>query len=624
VSKLKNRSPDTSLCTWIGGFFLKKYPQEVYDYGMRYCLAAAAVLACVTAWPDPRAITSGWAIPSEGYVDQPYVVVLPDGVWLCTMTTGPGEEGNERQHVVATRSTDQGRTWSALIAIEPHGPPESSWVMPLLVASGRVYAFYVYNGDNLREVKASTAYARKRVDTLGHYVFRYSDDGGVTWSAERYQVPIRTFEIDRENPYGGEIQFFWGVGKPLIHEGAVYIGLSKVGSFGETFIERSEGFFLRSENILTESDPTKIQFETLPEGEVGLRAPKGPIAEEHNLVGLSDGSLYCTYRTIDGHPCHAYSRDSGRTWTPPAYMRYSPEGPLVKHPRAANFVRQFSNGKYLYWFHNHGGRDYTGRNPAWLSGGIERDGHIYWSEPEVVLYADDPATRMSYPDFIEDKGQVFITETQKSVARVHAVAPALLEGLWNQHERRVIAREGLVVELFPEDLRDPVALDLSLRAGQGFSIEVGLAPSEFSFDQPLFETGDAAGYGWAMIWRGPDGFRFILDTRAGTWSCDSGPIADPEFKRQHVVVSFDPGPAIITFVVNGRLCDGGDARAQGWHRVPQAHLPMSGAQDIGIMPLIEGAIQKLRVYDRTLRTSEAVGNYRMEQLLATEGTIDDD
>src|SRR5690606_24998856 len=142
----------------------------------------------------------------------------------------------------------EGRTWSPLIDIEPHGPPESSWVMPLLIPplpapgpdesaastapierrppAGRVYAFYVYNADNLREVEASTEYARKRVDTLGHYVFRYSDDGGQTWSPERYRVPIRTFDIDRENPYGGDVQFLWGVGKPMIHDGAAYIGLS--------------------------------------------------------------------------------------------------------------------------------------------------------------------------------------------------------------------------------------------------------------------------------------------------------------------------------------------------------------------------------------------------------------
>jgi len=70
-----------------------------------------------------------------------------------------------------------------------------------------------------------------------------------------------------------------------------------------------------------------------------LKSPARPIAEDHNLVALSDGSLYSTYRTIQGNPCHAYSRDGGHTWTPPSYATYSPGGRRIKHPRAACFVR---------------------------------------------------------------------------------------------------------------------------------------------------------------------------------------------------------------------------------------------------------------------------------------------
>ena len=38
-------------------------------------------------------------------------------------------------------------------------------------------------------------------------------------------------------------------------------------------------------------------------------------------------------------------------------------GRLMKHPRAANFAWKCENGKYLYWFHNHGGNWYEDRNP---------------------------------------------------------------------------------------------------------------------------------------------------------------------------------------------------------------------------------------------------------------------
>jgi hypothetical protein len=323
------------------------------------------------------------------------------------------------------------------VDIEPAEGPEASWAMPYLTDYGRIYVFYTYNADNLREVNASTEYARKRVDTLGEYALKYSDDGGQTWSDERWFIPVREAEIDRRNPYGGEVRFFWGVGKPIRHKGAMYFGFAKIARFGQGFIEESESWFERCANIDSERDPEQLAWETLPEGDVGLRSPEGPIAEEVNLVSLSDGSLFCTYRTVAGHPCHAYSRDDGKTWTPPAFMTYGPNGELVVHPRAANFVRKLTEGpyagRYIYWFHNHGGTSYEGRNPAYLLGGVEVDGPdgklIQWGDPVAVLYSEDPTVRISYPDFIWDDG-LYITETQKTIARVHRIPDALLAALW--------------------------------------------------------------------------------------------------------------------------------------------------------------------------------------------------
>ncbi|MCX6933880.1 MAG: sialidase family protein, partial [Verrucomicrobia bacterium] len=129
-----------------------------------------------------RNIASGWTIPDEDYADQPYIVKADDGAWVCVITTADGHEGATSQHVVATRSTDFGRTWSPLIAIEPSGPPESSYVTVLKTSAGRLYAFYNYNKDNLRAVKRTDGVMEKRVDTLGYFVFKYSDDHGKTWS----------------------------------------------------------------------------------------------------------------------------------------------------------------------------------------------------------------------------------------------------------------------------------------------------------------------------------------------------------------------------------------------------------------------------------------------------------
>lgn len=387
----------------------------------------------------PVEIETGWEIPSEGYCDQPYVVKMDDGTWVCVMTTGSGHEGQGGQHIVSTRSHDKGKTWGELVDIEPADGPEASWALPFLTPYGRIYVFYTYNAANMREVIADTDYARKRVDTLGEYAFKYSDDGGKSWTKERWFIPVRETEIDRQNPYQGKVRFFWGVGKPMIHNDVMILGFAKIRRFGEGFIAESESWFLKSENILDERDPQNIRWELLPDGDTGLRSPEGPIAEEVNLVALSDGSLFCTYRTVAGHPCHAYSRDGGKTWTAPAFMTYNPGGMKVDHPRAANFVRKLEDGpyrgRYIYWFHNHNGTGYEGRNPAFLLGGTEKDSPdgkvIHWGKPVAVLYSKDDSVRISYPDFIWDDG-LYITETQKSVARVHLIPDALLELLWEE------------------------------------------------------------------------------------------------------------------------------------------------------------------------------------------------
>ena len=252
-------------------------------------------------------------------------------------------EGQGGQHVVSTTSDDQGKTWSPLVDIEPADGPEASWVMPYLVPeTGRVYAFYTYNGENLREVPgANHPGAAKRVDTLGEYAFKYSDDGGLTWSAQRFTIPMRLMRIDRENGTEGRVQLFWGVGKPIEDRGSMYLGFSKVGKWGVPgTLVRTQGCFLRSDNILSEPEASKVRFTLLPEGDEGLLAPKGRIAEESNLVALGDGSLYATYRTVDGYPCHAYSRDRGRSWTPSAYMTYGPETSTAAQAAAGGQLRE--------------------------------------------------------------------------------------------------------------------------------------------------------------------------------------------------------------------------------------------------------------------------------------------
>lgn len=581
---------------------------------------------------DPRNIDTGYEIPSENYCDQPYIVIADDGAWLCVLTTGKGLEGDRGQHAVSSRSTDQGQSWSPLIDIESADEPESSWVMPLKVPTGRVYAIYNHNTDKLEEVVTDSG-KTSRVDTLGYFQFKYSDDNGQSWSKERYEIPLRVTQIDRDNPYGGKIQFFWGVGKPMIHNGKAYVGFAKVGRFGHGFMATSEGYFLCSENVLYETDPAKVEWELLPEGEIGLKGVNDVVADEHNLVGLSDGSLYCTYRTIEGHPCHAYSRDGGKSWTDPAYMTYTPGGRMVKHPRAANFVRQFSNGKYIYWFHNNGMKWYNqgpargSRNVAWLMGGVEKDGYIHWSQPEILLYEPNEFLGPSYPDFVEEDGRYFVSATQKTVARIHEIDKSLLEDMWNQAELKSLVEDGLVVNLSGDAVKAGSVVDLpeipSLSndgrenpgqgAGASFSIDFRVRFDNLDAGQVLLDGRDEAGRGITLTTTERGTVQITLrDQRMGvTWDTDPGVLQAG--KEHHIAVIVDSGPRIISFVVDGVLCDGGEVRPYGWGRFNRYLQDVNGAGKLTIAPSLNGELSVLRLYNRYLRTSEAISNYQSGQ-----------
>lgn len=611
---------------------------------------------------DFRHIETGMEIPSEGYCDQPYVVVNGDGSWTVVMTTGSGREGAAGQHVVSAISRDLGQTWEGLFDIEPADGPEASWVMPLRVPeTGRIYAFYTYNKDNQREVKTVDDRTMSRVDSFGVYAYRYSDDCGRTWSEDRYEIPMRMFECDRQNVYNGDVQFFWGVGKPFTHKGKAYIVASKVGGFGPGFFTQNEGVLFASPNLLTEQDPGKHEWETLPDGDQGVHTPEGggPVAGEFNVTPMNDGSLFGTFRTIDGWSCHGYSRDDGHTWDTD-WMTYTPGGRRVKNPRSANFVRRFSNGKYLYWFCFNGGevlgaapgregRAYNNRNPIWMCGGIEQDGHIYWSQPEVILYDDKIGNRSSYPDYIEDGDKIFITETQKEHARTHALDPHMLETMWNHLDNSDVATDGLVVDAAGDDCaagatisipelpelysRGNSTLDPSTGAthwGEGksvemsgsFSLELWVRFDDLEPWQVLFDSRNEQGHG--LLVQLTDRLTLRLTIGSGaydmpgsgsgnggvecSWDCDRGLLEAG--KLHQILFIVDGGSKLISVMVDGVLCDGGKEREFGWGRFHPNLMNANGAPAAMLAPSLHGTLERVRIYNRYLLSNEGVGNWR--------------
>jgi len=576
-----------------------------------------------------------------GYADQPYLLLLPDGSWFCTVTSAIGAEGDRSQGVYSLRRENQDESWTLPVPLEAPGSPENSYSVPLVTPAGRIYVFYNFNTRNQRLVRREDGREEFRVDCLGDYVFRYSDDLGVSWS-NRHVVPVREFLCDRNNIYGGKVRFFWNVGKPCVRStGEVIIPLHKVGAMGNGFFAQSEGAFILCSNLLTESDPSKLQWETLPDGEIGLTVPAGGgrNAEEHSLVELSDGSLFTVYRTVDGYPACSYSRDGGRTWEKPAYLRKCRGGRLLKNPRAANFVWKLSEGRYLYWFHNHGGpfirhldghaslpnglfpvagrSPYDDRNPVWLCGGMEQDGpdgkELVWSEPEVFLYEDDPFVRMSYPDCLEQEGRVWISETNKSAARIHEVAPDFLQKLFGGLQG-VLPRpeDGFTVQLnrhvcdfptLPKFLdRDYSSMShgrKDLRTGFSLLLDFDGHPAE---GEVLLDTRNKEGAGIAMeiLKDSVVEFRMCDGRTINTWCSDPYKLCSGALN--HVGIIVDGGPKIISFVINGEFHDGGEERQFGWGRFSPNLWDVNGEERV----LASTSLKGLNVFPRALMVSEIV------------------
>ncbi len=594
------------------------------------CLLACAMLSLAAFGKDPRWFNLGLQIPDESYADQPYIVLTKDGGWLCTLTTGPGKESQPGQHVISTVSYDQGRTWSKPVDIEPSGEIESSWVIPFATPDGRIYAFYNYNGDNVRRTPDGK---RTKVPTLfGWYVYKFSDDNGRTWSRERHRLPLPPAAVDLENDWKGKVQLFWGVDKPVVAGGDMLFAFTRMRKYVHDF---GEGWFFRSNNILTEKDPDKINWQLLPETPRGVRNDAmGSIQEEHNVVPLSNGDLFCVYRTTQGYPAGSYSRDGGRTWSLPEPLTYA-DGRTMRTPRACVMVWRTETGKYLLWYHNTSVQlterrnnpaayPMTGRDLGWLAGGIEKAGRIAWSQPELAAYVLTGG--ISYPDLVEAGDRYFLSMTNKRDARLVEVDRVLIEGLWRQAKNKTATENGMLLTLASSlKAGSPVAMPRlpNPEEGGGFAFDFWVRLEDAAAEgQIVFDSRDTSGRGIGVTTAGNGALRLALNdgVTQAAWESDAGGLTAGNW--HHVTINVDGGPKLMTFVVDGKLCDGvyGSERLSGIGRflpaldakgkvVGKDLGDVSGAKKFLLAPALRGEIRQFRVFGRHLRTAESIGNF---------------
>jgi hypothetical protein len=310
---------------------------------LQFAAATSAVVghhataeADLPSFQDPRNASNALGIifstagNATGYSDQPQVVVFNASYWLCVVTCSPGHEGQKSQIAASVVSTDRGHSWTDPVSIEPLPPAgnrlAASWVNPLLVGK-RLYVFYTFNVFNTTLWPNNNA-SIANSNLLGGQFYRWSDSAGASWS-ERQQVPIRSTQIDRQNPFNGTTAMGWSVGKPFVStDGTAYFQYTKIGCPPsqryncDMTVSYDEAWLYASKDVV--DGVATPQFLTLPEGDVGLIAHNRTSSESVAITigdAIRSGINGSCYRDCPPSP----SKPAG------CHVKFDPQERLMPH-----------------------------------------------------------------------------------------------------------------------------------------------------------------------------------------------------------------------------------------------------------------------------------------------------
>lgn len=279
---------------------------------------------------------NGTMMLAEGYLDQPYCGTLPSGRWICTITGNSRPEGSPGEHVMALWSDDYGASWSDTVSVEPApvnielaNAYSMTIVAPgMAVGSGaRVYTIYNMNLQNITH-DGPHGPPITRVDMMGGFYMRYSDNEGASWSKSRYKVPYRLTSIDLNNEWKGNVTIAWTVDQLKVRDGVAFFAFTKIGKY--LLGPPEEMWVMASANLLSERDPAKITWRLLPDGDTGIKPVGGKedtnLEEAHvlPLTGAGYPGFYMAGRSTVGWLVASHTTDctAASGWAPAAFAQY--------------------------------------------------------------------------------------------------------------------------------------------------------------------------------------------------------------------------------------------------------------------------------------------------------------
>lgn len=277
-----------------------------------------------------------------GYNDHFQVLRDEKRKLLYAFWTQASWESAGDHHVVFSKSADDGKTWTEPVTLagcerRAYRSFIADWQQPMLSKSGRLYCLYNMPQD-------SPGGARYLCGT-------YSDDGGETWAD-----PRRTWSSMNDPTFPpGWIN--WQ--RPIrVGENGKYMSASSLDRRVE---------FWQFENIDDDPPIQDIKVSVFAKGKDSISIarlaeksdyhPKFESVEEGAIVKLPDGRLFCLMRSTTGHALWSQSRDQGRSWSDPKFLRDRDGGYAYLHCCSPCPIYDYEgcaagSGKYFAFVHD--------------------------------------------------------------------------------------------------------------------------------------------------------------------------------------------------------------------------------------------------------------------------------
>ena len=336
------------------------------------------------------------------------VIPLATGELFATWTMG-SLEGADDQHIVVSRSSDRGLTWTKpeYFAGSEDDGFIASWSFPFVVPSTRrIYMFYHKNvGFNDPDPQVSS-----------QLWYRVSDDNGHTWSKAYTHLRLEKNSYSHKDIDAAPN---WIIYQPPIitHRGEVLVGLTHTATKSMTINGHcpSEVRFIIFNNILNITDPANMTISTYPiNGADGLRMdhpdyPGQSFLQEPSVQCLSDGRLFCVMRTAIGYAAYSISCDHGHTWSEPDILRYCENGDPIKQPMAPCPLYKLRDQRYVLIFHNNIGDANQGRH---FMDWCRNRRPVYLTVGREVLHNEKQPLIFKAPKVISDNSGVPISRKQ--------------------------------------------------------------------------------------------------------------------------------------------------------------------------------------------------------------------